>query len=86
MRFREPASRLPSADVSAPHANLGLLVGRMRGWRISPEHFGERRGLVIHHRPRRVVRSDRRKVAPPQVVGGRGCRQSCSPGEGATDL
>jgi low temperature requirement protein LtrA len=26
---------------------LGVLVGRMRGWRISPEHFVERHGLVI---------------------------------------
>jgi low temperature requirement protein LtrA len=26
---------------------LGVLVGGMRGWRISPEHFVERHGLVI---------------------------------------
>lgn len=26
---------------------LGVLIGRMRGWRISPEHFVERFGLVI---------------------------------------
>jgi low temperature requirement protein LtrA len=26
---------------------LGVLIGRMRGWRVSPEHFVERFGLVI---------------------------------------
>jgi low temperature requirement protein LtrA len=26
---------------------LGVLVGHMRGWRVSPEHFVERHGLVI---------------------------------------
>jgi low temperature requirement protein LtrA len=26
---------------------LGVLVGRMRGWRVSPEHFVERYGLVV---------------------------------------
>ena len=26
---------------------LGVLVGRMRGWRVSPEHFVERHGLVV---------------------------------------
>jgi low temperature requirement protein LtrA len=26
---------------------LGVLVGRMRGWRVSPEHFAERHGLVV---------------------------------------
>lgn len=26
---------------------LGVLVGRMQGWRVSPEHFVERHGLVV---------------------------------------
>jgi low temperature requirement protein LtrA len=26
---------------------LGVLIGRMRGWRVSPEHFVERHGLVV---------------------------------------
>jgi low temperature requirement protein LtrA len=26
---------------------LGVLLGRMRGWRVSPEHFVERFGLII---------------------------------------
>jgi low temperature requirement protein LtrA len=26
---------------------LGVLVGRMRGWRVSPAHFAERHGLVV---------------------------------------
>ena len=26
---------------------LGALVGRGRGWRVSPEHFVERHGLII---------------------------------------
>jgi low temperature requirement protein LtrA len=26
---------------------LGVLVGHMRGWRVSPEHFVERHGLVV---------------------------------------
>jgi low temperature requirement protein LtrA len=26
---------------------LGILVGHMRGWRVSPEHFVERHGLVV---------------------------------------
>jgi low temperature requirement protein LtrA len=26
---------------------LGVLVGHMRGWRVSPEHFVERHGLVL---------------------------------------
>jgi low temperature requirement protein LtrA len=26
---------------------LGVLIGHMRGWRVSPEHFVERHGLVI---------------------------------------
>jgi low temperature requirement protein LtrA len=26
---------------------LGVLVGHMRGWRVSPEHFVERHGLII---------------------------------------
>ena len=26
---------------------LGVLAGRMRGWRVSPEHFVERHGLVV---------------------------------------
>jgi low temperature requirement protein LtrA len=26
---------------------LGVLVGRMRGWRVSPAHFAERHGLIV---------------------------------------
>jgi low temperature requirement protein LtrA len=26
---------------------LGVLIGRMQGWRVSPEHFVERHGLVV---------------------------------------
>jgi low temperature requirement protein LtrA len=26
---------------------LGVLLGRMRGWRVSPEHFVERHGLIV---------------------------------------
>jgi len=26
---------------------LGVLVGHMRGWRVSPEHFVERHGLIV---------------------------------------
>jgi low temperature requirement protein LtrA len=26
---------------------LGVLIGQMRGWRVSPEHFVERHGLVV---------------------------------------
>lgn len=26
---------------------VGVLIGRMRGWRVSPEHFVERHGLVV---------------------------------------
>jgi low temperature requirement protein LtrA len=26
---------------------LGVLIGRMRGWRVSPEHFVERHGLIV---------------------------------------
>jgi low temperature requirement protein LtrA len=41
---RSPGSS-PAAALAVDY--LGVLVGRMRGWRVSPEHFVERHGLIV---------------------------------------
>ena len=45
--FLDGASQLALWGVALAVDFLGVLVGHMRGWRISPEHFVERHGLVM---------------------------------------
>jgi low temperature requirement protein LtrA len=45
--FLEGPAQLAMWGVALAIDYLGVLVGHMRGWRISPEHFVERHGLVI---------------------------------------
>jgi low temperature requirement protein LtrA len=45
--FFEGGPQLPIWGVALAVDYLGVLVGHMRGWRVSPEHFVERHGLVV---------------------------------------
>ena len=45
--FLDGAGQLALWSVALAVDYLGVLVGHMRGWRISPEHFVERHGLII---------------------------------------
>jgi low temperature requirement protein LtrA len=45
--FVEGATQLTLWVAALAIDYLGVLVGGMRGWRVSPEHFVERHGLVI---------------------------------------
>jgi low temperature requirement protein LtrA len=41
------AAQLALWSIALAIDYLGVLVGHMRGWRVSPEHFVERHGLII---------------------------------------
>jgi low temperature requirement protein LtrA len=45
--FLEGAPQMAIWGAALAVDYLGVLVGHMRGWRVSPEHFVERHGLVI---------------------------------------
>jgi low temperature requirement protein LtrA len=45
--FLDGASQLAMWGAALAVDYLGVLVGHMRGWRVSPEHFVERHGLVV---------------------------------------
>jgi low temperature requirement protein LtrA len=45
--FLDGASQIALWGVALAIDYLGVLVGHMRGWRVSPEHFVERHGLVM---------------------------------------
>jgi low temperature requirement protein LtrA len=45
--FLDSAAQLGLWGAALAIDYLGVLVGRMRGWRLSPEHFVERHGLVM---------------------------------------
>jgi low temperature requirement protein LtrA len=45
--FLEGVPQLATWGAALAVDYLGILVGRMRGWRVSPEHFVERHGLVM---------------------------------------
>ena len=45
--FLEGAAQLAIWAAALAIDYLGVLIGRMRGWRVSPEHFVERHGLVV---------------------------------------
>jgi len=45
--FLHGTAQLACWCAAAAVLYLGPLVGRMRGWRVSPEHFVERYGLII---------------------------------------
>ncbi|MGH2709736.1 MAG: low temperature requirement protein A [Actinomycetota bacterium] len=45
--FLDRSGQLAFWGVALAVDYLGVLIGRMRGWRISPEHFVERFGLII---------------------------------------
>jgi low temperature requirement protein LtrA len=45
--FLDGAAQLGLWGAALAIDYLGVLVGRMRGWRVSPEHFVERHGLVV---------------------------------------
>jgi low temperature requirement protein LtrA len=45
--FLDGAARMAVWAVALAIDYLWLLVGGMRGWRVSPEHFVERHGLII---------------------------------------
>jgi low temperature requirement protein LtrA len=45
--FLEGTPQLATWGVALAVDYLGVLVGHMRGWRVSPEHFVERHGLVV---------------------------------------
>jgi low temperature requirement protein LtrA len=45
--FLDGAAQLAFWGVALAVDYLGVVVGHMRGWRVSPEHFVERHGLVI---------------------------------------
>jgi low temperature requirement protein LtrA len=45
--FFDGTSQLALWSAALAIDYLGVLVGHMRGWRVSPEHFVERHGLVV---------------------------------------
>jgi low temperature requirement protein LtrA len=45
--FLDGTAQLVLWSVALPIDYLGVLVGHMQGWRVSPEHFVERHGLII---------------------------------------
>ncbi|MGH2663436.1 MAG: low temperature requirement protein A [Actinomycetota bacterium] len=45
--FLDGTERLTLWGAALAIDYLGVLVGQMRGWRVSPEHFVERHGLVM---------------------------------------
>jgi low temperature requirement protein LtrA len=45
--FFDGAAQLALWGTALAVDYLGVLVGHMRGWRVSPEHFVERHGLVV---------------------------------------
>jgi low temperature requirement protein LtrA len=45
--FSDGTAQLALWGVALAIDYLGVLVGHMRGWRVSPEHFVERHGLVV---------------------------------------
>jgi len=45
--FLEGAQQIALWIAALAIDSLGALVGRARGWRVSPEHFVERHGLVV---------------------------------------
>jgi low temperature requirement protein LtrA len=45
--FLDGAGQLALWGAALAVDYLGVLIGRMRGWRVSPEHFVERFGLVM---------------------------------------
>jgi low temperature requirement protein LtrA len=45
--FLEGVPQLATWGAALAVDYLGILVGHMRGWRVSPEHFVERHGLVM---------------------------------------
>jgi low temperature requirement protein LtrA len=45
--FLDGASQIAVWAAALAIDYLGVLVGHMRGWRVSPEHFVERHGLVV---------------------------------------
>ena len=45
--FLDETARLALWGAALAIDYLGVLLGHMRGWRVSPEHFVERHGLVI---------------------------------------
>jgi low temperature requirement protein LtrA len=45
--FLDGAPQLAMWGAALAVDYLGVLVGHMRGWRVSPEHFVERHGLVV---------------------------------------
>lgn len=45
--FLEGAPQIAMWAAALAVDYLGVLVGRMRGWRVSPEHFVERHGLIV---------------------------------------
>jgi low temperature requirement protein LtrA len=45
--FLDGAAQLGLWGAALAIDYLGVLVGHMRGWRVSPEHFVERHGLVV---------------------------------------
>jgi low temperature requirement protein LtrA len=45
--FLDDAAQMVVWGVALAVDYLGALVGRARGWRVSPEHFVERHGLIV---------------------------------------
>jgi low temperature requirement protein LtrA len=45
--FLDGASQLALWGTALAVDYLGVLIGHMRGWQVSPEHFVERHGLII---------------------------------------
>jgi low temperature requirement protein LtrA len=45
--FVDGAAQLTLWGAALAIDYLGVLIGHMRGWRVSPEHFVERHGLVV---------------------------------------
>jgi low temperature requirement protein LtrA len=45
--FLEGVPQLATWGAALAVDYLGVLIGHMRGWRVSPEHFVERHGLVV---------------------------------------
>ncbi|HET7854614.1 MAG TPA: low temperature requirement protein A, partial [Candidatus Methylomirabilis sp.] len=53
--FLEGATQLAVWGAALAIDYLGVLVGHMRGWRVSPEHFVERRRRILPRVTRRVM-------------------------------
>jgi low temperature requirement protein LtrA len=45
--FLDGSARVPLWGAALAIDYLGVLLGHMRGWRVSPEHFVERFGLIV---------------------------------------